>query len=223
MNAIYDFPKKSIYGKVLPKNKIYRYANAGPRVKELFVREVDKLIWSHKLSPQTLNLSESGFVKEIQVITICLKSKDLDQDILRTIDKAIPSPVIFMLKANNKIRYGIAYKRRNEADKSKWVVSEYFFSRWMKTDIERQPLPIALNLKILYEMLIKNLIPITIVSSESMEEFITRIERIGIKQREAQKLQTKIRKAKQYNHKVELHTELGSLKKEIEVLKIGKK
>lgn len=223
MNVIYDFPEKTAYGKAMPKNKIYQYANPETRIKELFVREIDKIIWSYKLSPQTLNLPSSGFVKEIQVITIYLKSADLSQNVLKTIDKAIPSPVIFMLRANNRIRYSMAYKRRNEADKLKWVVGEYFFSRWMKTDTERQPLPVALNLKILYETLIKNLIPIIIVSNESMEDFITRVERIGIKQREAEKIQTKIKKAKQYNHKVELHTELGSLKKEIEVMEIGKK
>jgi len=218
MNVIYDFPKKTAYGKMMPKSKIYQYASPGIRVKELFVREVDKIIWSYKLSPQTLNLPASGFVKEIQVITIYLKSADLNIDVLRTIDKAIPSPVIFVLLANNKMRYSAAYKRRNEADRSKWVVSEYFSSQWMKKDKQRHSLPIALNLKTLYETLIKNLISINPIPGESMEVFITRVERIGMKKREAEKLQTKIRKTKQYNRKVELHTELGSLRKEIKAL-----
>jgi len=218
MNVIYDFPKKTAYGRLMPKSKIYQYASPGTRVKELFVREVDKIIWSYKLSPQTLNLSASGFVKEIQVITIYLKSTDLNQDVLRTIDKAIPSPVIFVLLANNKMRYSAAYKRCNEADRSKWVVSEYFSPQWMKKDNHRQSLPIALNLKNLYEALIKNFISIKPIPGESMEVFITRVERVGIKQREAEKLQAKIRKTKQYNRKVELHTELGSLKEEIKAL-----
>lgn len=218
MNIIYDFPKKTAYGKMMPKSKIYQYASPGTRVKELFVREVDKITWSYKLSPQTLNLPASSFVKEIQVITIYLKSRDLNQDVLRTIDKAVPSPVIFALMANNKMCYRAAYKRRNEADRSKWVISEYFSSQWMKKDSQRQPLPIALNLKILYETLIKKFISFAPISGESMEEFITRVEQVGIKQREAEKLQGKIRKTKQYNRKVELHTELRSLKNEIKAL-----
>lgn len=56
MNLSYDFPKKAAYGKVIPKNKIYAYTNPRTRIKELFVRDVDKIIWSYKLSPQTLNL-----------------------------------------------------------------------------------------------------------------------------------------------------------------------
>ena len=202
----------------MPKNKIYQYALPRSRVKELFVHEVDKIIWSYKLSPQTLNLPASGFVKELQIIAIHLKSANLSQDVLKTIDKTIQSPIIFMLQANNKIRYSVAYKRQNEADKSKWVVSGYFSSQWMKNDKQRQSLPIALNLKALYEAFIKSFIPIEPISSESMEEFITRVERITIKKREAEKLQAKMRKIKQYNRKVELHTELGNLKKEIEAL-----
>jgi len=218
MNFIYDFPKKTAYGKVIPKNKIYAYANPGTRIKEFFVREVDKIGWSYKLSSQTLNLPESGFVKEIQIITIDLKSKYLNVDVLRAIDKAIPSPIIFVLRDNDKIRYTAAYKRQNEADKSKWVISEYFQSPWMKENKERQPLPVALNLRILYETLVKNLISIKPLSNESMEEFVARVEQIGVKQREAKKLQLKMRKEKQYNRKVELHTQLVNLKKEIETI-----
>jgi len=219
MNIIYNFPNKAAYSKVIPKNKIYAFAKPNTRGKELFVHEVEKIIWSYKLSTKTINLSESGFVKEIQIITIDLKSKDLNVDVLRTIDKAIPSPVIFVLRFNNKIRYTAAYKRQNEADKSKWVISEYFQSPWMKENKGRQPLPVALNLRILYETMIKNLILISPISNESMENFITRVEKISLKRREAKKLQQKIGKEKQYNRKVELHTQLVNLKKETKALR----
>lgn len=218
MTVAYEFPKKAYYGKVMPKNKIYAYANPRARITGLFVREVDKITWEYKLSPQTINIPASGFVKEIQVIAIDLKSPGLNYDVLKTIDKAIPSPLLFVLKADKKFRYAAAYKRQNESDKSKRVISEYFTSEWIKQTHDKQPLPLALNLKVLYEMLIKNLIPFKPAPKENMEEFIARVERIGIKQREADKLQVRIRKEKQYNRKVELHTQLGNLKSEIEAL-----
>jgi hypothetical protein len=218
MTVVYEFPEKAYYGKVMPKNKVYAYANPRTRIIELFVREVDKIIWDYKLSPQTLNVPASGFVKEIQVITIDLRGSNLNYDVLKTIDKAIPSPIFFVLKGNKRFRYTAAYKRQSEADKSKWVLSEYFTSDWIKQSQERQPLPLVLNLKILYETLIKNLIAIKSASKESMEEFIARVERIDIKQREADKLQLRIRREKQYNRKVELHTQLGNLKDEIAAL-----
>lgn len=215
MTVVYEFPEKAYYGKLMPKNKVYVYANPRSRIIELFVREVDKITWDYKLSPQTLNVPASGFVKEIQVITIDLKSSNINYDVLKTIDKAIPSPIFFILRANKKFRYTVAYKRQSEADKSKWVISEYFTSDWVKQNQEPQPLPLVLDLKILYETMIKNIIPITPARNENMEEFIGRVERIGIKQRDANKLQVRMRKEKQYNRKVELHTQLGNIKNEI--------
>jgi hypothetical protein len=218
MTVVYEFPEKAYYGKVMPKNKIYAYSNPRTRITELFVREVDKITWEYKLSPQTLNVPASGFVKEIQIIAIDLKTTGLNHDVLKTIDKVIPSPLLFVIRGNKKFRYTAAYKRQNEADRSKWVISEYFTSDWIKQTHDKQPLPLVLNLKVLYEMLIKNLIPLKPAHKESMEVFIARVERISIKQREADKLQVRIRKEKQYNRKVELHTQMESLKSEIEAL-----
>lgn len=220
MTVAYEFPKKAYYGKVMPKNKIYAYANPRARITGLFVREVDKITWEYKLSPQTINIPASGFVKEIQVIAIDLKSPGLNYDVLKTIDRAIPSPLLFVLKADKKFRYAAAYKRQSGADKSKRVISEYFISDWIKQKHELQPLPLALNLKVLYETLIKNLIPFKPSAQENMEEFISRVERISIKQREASKLQARVRKEKQYNRKVELHTQMGTLIKEIADLQL---
>jgi hypothetical protein len=222
MTVVYEFPKKAYYGKVMPKNKIYAYANPRTRITELFVREVDKITWEYKLSPQTLNVPASGYVKEIQVIVIDLKSPGLNYDVLKTIDKVIPSPILFVIRANNKFRYAAAYKRQNEADRSKWVISEYFSSDWIKQTHDKQPLPLALNLKVLYEMLIKNLIPLKPAPKETMEKFITRIEKIGIKKREAKKLEKRIRREKQFNRKVELNKMLTELKQEIGGLQNGK-
>lgn len=218
MNALYEFPQKTEYGKILPKTKIYSYASPGSRVKDLFTRQVERITWAYKLSPKTINLSASGYVQEVQVIVIDLKSGALGHDVLAAIDKAIPSPIIFVLRYKNKIRYAAAYKRPSEADKSKRVISVYFESDWMKDDIERKPLPVAVNLKGLYHNLIRGLIPLASGNDESIDELIARVERIQMIQREAEKLEGRMKKEKQYNRKVELHSQFGNLKKEIEAL-----
>jgi hypothetical protein len=219
MNFIYDFPEKAFANKIISKNKIYSFANPSSKVKGFFVNQVEKIIWLYKLSPQTVNLPADGFVKEIQVFLIDLRENNLNPEVLKTIDKAIPSPIIFILKANNKIRYVISYKRQSEADKLKWVISEYFFSPWMNENQQRQPLPVALNLKKLYEILIKNISPISILPDEDMEDFIARVEMIHIKQKEVERIRNKIRREKQFNRKVQMNTQLKKISKEIEVLK----
>jgi len=55
-----------------------------------------------------------------------------------------------------------------------------------------------------------------------MEEFVARVEQIGVKQREAEKLQIKMQREKQFNRKVEVNAQLRDIRKEIEVLEYGK-
>lgn len=215
MSVVYEFPEKAAYGKVMPKTKIYSYASPTNRVKELFVRDVESIAWAYKLSPQTINLPGNGYVQEIQVMTLDLRSESLDHDVLATIDKAIPSPIFFILKYKNKIRYAITYKRPSEADKTKRVISGYFETEWLKGDSEHKTLPVALNLKGLYHLLIKSVVPLSSKNQESVDELVGRAERIQLLQKEAQRLETRMNSEKQFNRRVELHAKLGNLKKEI--------
>ena len=131
MRFLYDFPKQAGFGKVLPKNKIYEHSSSSAKFKGLFVREVEKIICSYKLSPKTVNLPVKGGVREIQVLTIALKTGILKREVLQTIDKAILYPTLFVLAFKGKMRYAAAYKRQSEADKSKWVISSYFETNWL--------------------------------------------------------------------------------------------
>ena len=51
--TLYDWPRAAAFGRVIPKNKIYEHAGANTALKDLFVREVDQIVWSHKLAPET--------------------------------------------------------------------------------------------------------------------------------------------------------------------------
>ena len=97
MTGFFDYPKSAAFGRVLPKNKIYEHAGANTALKDLFVREVDQIVWRYKLAPETINLSATKSVAEIQVFDISLKTRQLDEAVLRAIDKAIPFPLIFEL------------------------------------------------------------------------------------------------------------------------------
>jgi hypothetical protein len=136
-NKYFTFPDSAKFGKVISKSKIYQHATPISKVKELFVAQVEKITWAYKLSPATINLPASEGVQKIQVFTVSLRTGELSFDVLQTIDKAIPSPILFVLSYNGKIRYATAYKRPSEADKSKWVVSSYFQSEWITMILKR--------------------------------------------------------------------------------------
>ena len=144
----------------LPKNKIYQHAAPGAALKELFVQQVEQIVWQYKLAPETINLPAKPSVPEIQVFDISLKTSELDQAVLRCIDKAIPFPIVFQLYHDKRIKMIAAYKRPNEADSEKWVVDGYFASDWQAQDLIRQPLPVVLDLALLYEHMLRRLLPL---------------------------------------------------------------
>ena len=128
--VLFDYPKKAAFGRVLPKNKIYEHGSVSSAVRQLFVRQVEQIVWQHKLAPETVNLKASKAVPEIQIFSIVLKGDELKPEVLRCIDLAIPFPIIFELRFDGKVKPVAAFKRPSETDASKWVLSEYFDGDW---------------------------------------------------------------------------------------------
>lgn len=156
--TLYDWPRAAAFGRVIPKNKIYEYAGANTALKDLFVREVDQIVWSHKLAPETVNLAATKQVTEIQVFRVTARTGALDRDVLRAIDKAIPFPLIFEVVHGDRIKLTAAYKRPSEADSARWVVGDYFQGGWLPEGALRAPFPVALNMGALYERLLEPLV-----------------------------------------------------------------
>lgn len=218
MSNLYNFPKAAAFGRMIPKSKIYEHGTPNTKVKNLFIQEIEKIIWAYKLSPETINLPASEGVKEIQIFIITLRTGNVSQEVLYTIDKAIPSPILFQLNYKSKIRYLAAYKRPSEADKSKWVVSSYFETDWIDANSKKTELPIVLNMGALYQAFLKKIIPLPFKKGESLDELVSRVDRLRIKERDAKKLESRIKNEKQFNRKVDLNRHLNELKQEIEEL-----
>jgi len=138
--------------------------------------------------------------------------------VLQAIDKAITSPILFILSFENRIRYVAAYKRQSETGKNKWVVSSYFETEWLKEDAETANLPIVLNLSLLYERLLKSLIPLQPRAGECLDTLVKRLEQLRKLEREIDKLEIKLKKEKQFNRKVEINRLLKELTATIEEL-----
>ena len=183
------------------------------------MQEVEKITWAYKLSPESVNLPASEGVQEIQVIKITLRTDECTVVVLQTIDRAIPSPILFVLEFGGRVRYAAAYKRPSEADSGKWVVSGYFQSEWMAEEAEKCELPVVLNMGALYQAILQNLSPVPIRVEESLSDLVERVDQLHLKEREADKLTIRITKEKQFNRRVELNRILNKLKLKIEPLK----
>lgn len=221
MTAFFDYPKSAAFGRVVPKNKIYEHAGASTALKDLFVREVDQIVWRFKLAPETTNLDATAAVSEVQVFGISLKTGHLDEAVLRAIDKAIPFPLIFELTWRGKRKATAAFKRPSEADGSKWVFSEYFATDWVPEDAPREPLPVALNLGALYDRLLTAMMPTSAQISEDIQTRVDRMEAIRAKTREMERIKARLSREKQFNKRVAMNAELRAAKQELDRLTAG--
>ena len=218
--AFINYPKQAAFGRPLPKNKIYEHSGANTRLKDLFVEQVEQIVWQYKLAPETINLPAKPGVPELQIFSIQLKTPELNLDVLRCIDGAVQFPIIFELSFDSRTQMIAAYKRPSESDASRWVLSDYFSTEWLPSGIERAAMPLALDLGGLYEQVLHRLIPTAARPQESLADLVARIEQITAKQREVEKATRKLAKEKQFNRKVEINAELRKLKIELEELKL---
>lgn len=236
--TLYDWPRAAAFGRVIPKTKIYEHVGANTALKDLFVREVDQIVWSHKLAPETVNLAATKQVAEIQVFRITARTTALDAAVLRAIDKAIPFPLIFEVAHGGRVRLAGAYKRPSEADSARWVVGDYFQGGWLPEDAARAPLPVALNMGALYERLLEPLVagktarlipgvgeapqapfpPAEVDRSVSLEERIAQAEAIERQAREVERIKARLGREKQFNKRVAINAELRAAKQELERL-----
>jgi hypothetical protein len=220
--AFFDYPQATAFGRVVPKTRIYEHTGANTALKDLFVTQVDQIVWKFKLAPETINLAATRAVSEIQVFGISLRTGKLDEDVLRAMDRAIPFPLIFELTWSGKRRALAAFKRPSEADSSRWVVSEYFATDWAPDDAPRQPLPVALNLGGLYDAILTAMMPVSKAKGEDIQTRVARMEAIRAKTREVDRIKVRLAREKQFNKRVAINAELRLAKQELDCLTLGK-
>lgn len=219
--AFFDYPKAAAFGRVVPKTRIYEHAGAGTALKDLFVTQVDQIVWKFKLAPETINLAATRAVSEIQVFGISLRTSKLDEEVLRAIDRAIPFPLLFELTWSGKRKAVAAFKRPSEADSAKWVVSEYFATDWKPDDATRQPLPVALNLGGLYDAILTAMMPASKAAGEDIQTRVARMEAIRAKTREVDRIKARLAREQQFNRRVAINAELRVARQALERLATG--
>jgi len=204
-DVLYAWPEAAKFGRVVPKTKFYENTSMPQKVKDKFVSEIQRIVWAYKLAENTVNLRPDKAVTEIQVFKIDAKREEVSQEVLSAIDKAIQFPIIFEINrdfdGSSNVRMVAAHKH---FEGTKFKLSSYFGTEWVSLDFQRSPMPIALDLNGLYAALIQPLLPIAARYGESLSEAAERILRVSKIQREVASLETKLRKEKQVNRKLEI-------------------
>ncbi len=217
-SLFFAYPKQAEFNRVLPKSKIYEHGKPTRAVRDGFVAQINQIVWQYKLAPETINLPARPGVPEIEIFSLELKTPEVSEDVLRCIDKAIPLPIFYNLSFDGRIKTVAAYKRPSDADSSRWVVGDYFASPWLPANSERSELPVALDMAGLYEQMLRRLMPQPARTGETLKDHVERLAQLRSKQTEYTKLEARLHKEKQFNRKVEMNTQLRSIKTDIETL-----
>lgn len=128
-----ELPASTIVNRFVPKEKFYSKTDISPKVRQLFILEIEKITWSNKIAPTTLNIS-AGKLLELQVFEVQLKSHDISEYVLRHIDKHIPYPILFIVKRGSSQKAVISFKEQNLRVENNMKVDTYFSSQW-STDL----------------------------------------------------------------------------------------
>ena len=198
-----ELPKACVVDKFLPKKLFYENVNISNSVKEEFVEKLNKIYWKYKISEDNINISKTENVEEIEIFELELKEKYICKNIIKTITKNIPYPILFLIKYENEFQYAIKY---NE---------EIYFSDWNnKISFNFK----ALNLEIIYDNIVKSITNID-QSINNLENEIQKRNEILRLENEIGKLESKIHYEKQFNIKVQYNEEIIRIRKKIEELK----
>ena len=213
-----QLPASTLVNRKIPKSKFYEKLQANHHLKELFTQQVESIVWKHKLSKDTIRLEPKDDIEEIQVFEIHLKQKTYSQNILRSMDKAIPYPILHVLIFDDWIKLAIAYKERNRNDENKFVVRSYHESEWQPASELQFEVIQGLDLKAVYENIIRNLLKTQVRPEDDIQSVLERQARIDKLMKECERLESKIHSEKQFNRKVELNMELQQKRKELNQL-----
>lgn len=217
IDLLYRWPAAARFGRQVPKEKLYQQIKIATPVREKFVSEVRRITWTHKLAETTINLRSSQAVPEIEVFQIEAKGSEVSEQVLTAIDKAILFPLIFEISRNSdgnrQIRMVAAYKQLGIGAPK---LSAYYSTDWQPADVERQPLPTAINLSVLYKALLEPLTPVAVRPDEETSDLIARLQTVRKLEREITALERNLRTEAQLNRRVELRRTLRTKQAELE-------
>lgn len=218
MAELIQWPEAAKVDRLIPKQRLYAKASASAAVKQRFVEEVQRVRWAYKLGEESLRLAPGETVTEIQVLVIELKGSDLHNSLLVSIDRAIPSQVIFELRRETgrwaEQAMTAAYKRSGGKTKT----GDYLRTAWIEADRPRVPLPAALDMDGLYDQLLGGLFPYPMRPGEDLSAALERMSRIRSLGREISTLEKRVRSEAQFNRKVELRNQLRTRQADLDDL-----
>lgn len=211
------FPASTEFNKKIPKQKFYDNLDISPVLRRVFVDQIRLVYWRNKLAASTLNIATGEAVTEIEVFEVRLNDPQLDEAVLKQIDKEIPYHILFVLTCNGKAQAWIGYKEAAASGSNAFKVSRYYHTDWMPEDELHLHID-GLNMDAVYESLVRQIAgeKLQTDSGESLKESVERDEKKKQLEKQIAALESKMKKEKQLNRRMEMNSELKKMRKELD-------
>ena len=179
--------------------------------------QIRLVYWRNKLAATTLNLTAGEAVKEIEVFEVRLNAPQLDEAVLRQIDKEIPYHILFILTCDGKAQAWIGYKEATASGGNAFKVSRYYHTDWVSED-ELQFRVDGLSMDAVYENLVRQIAgdALQVDSGESLQASVERDEKRRQLEKHIAALESKMRKEKQLNRRMEINVAIKKLRKRLD-------
>ena len=216
-NILLNFPKSTEFNKRIPKQKFYENIAVTPAMKRAFVEQIRIIYWRNKIATTTLNLAAGEQVTEIEVFEVRLSAPELDESVLRQIDREIPYHILFLLEYEGRYRAVIGYKEA-AAGKTAFKVDRYYSTTdWLDED----DLPVhleGLTLDAVYENFVRQIAGDVLGAGEntSLKDSVEQQKQREQLEKQIATLEAKIRKEKQPKKKFEMVQRAKVLQKTIQ-------
>jgi len=209
MNCELKLPETALVNKFVAKTKFYEKVSLSLKIQNEFIHKIQKITWKYKLAENTIGISKTDNVTEIQVFEIELKEQIIPKNLLKVIDKAIPYQILYQFVYKDNIACGITLKENN-------IGQNYYFSEWNEEIIFDFT---GIDLEKVYQKLIKAFIPDDVKNQGDFDTIIDTDNKIKHLEKEITTLDRKLKKEKQFNRKVELNKSLLERQKQLKNIK----
>lgn len=211
------FPQTTEFNRRIPKQKFYENIDVSPALKRAFVEQIKLIYWRNKIAPTTLNIAPGQAVTEIEVLEIKLNQPQLDEAVLKQIDKELHYHLLFVLSFEGKVQVWIGYKESTDNGKTAFKVNKYYHTDWMPEDDLILQIE-GLNMDAVWDNFI---IQVGGVELEQGNDLAEQIELNDLKTKLAkdiEKLEKQAWNEKQPNKKFALVSRVKALKKQLSEL-----
>ena len=205
-------PASTELNRRIPKQKFYEKSDLSPTLKKAFSAQVRSIHWRNKIAPEVLNLAAGKEVQELEVFELRLNDGQIDETVLRLIDRAIPYHILFVLVWEDRLRLALAYKETPDVKSAGVRVERYYYTDWMPERDVVLRLE-GLSMDAVYENLVRRIAGEALgdARTSTLRESVAEQGRRERVEKQIAALEAKIRREKQPKRKFELVQRLRGL------------